>query len=228
MRYLLFILLFSFIFITKGQVAADSSETVMLEVQVFDEDSVTPINNAGIKIIGIDGSSNSYTADSLGFIAIKLKSDLTYSIIASKNNYLNGKNKLSTKENLNKKNYSLQFYLEKIKTIGCSFFPKFNFLENQLDREYKNYEEDDFDVVVDVLEENPNIVLELTAVKSKNEPEKISKKRAEKIIKELVAQGIEKDRLVFKDGGIGEKEEDNRYVVFKVLKTDYVSKKMKK
>ena len=78
--------------------------------------------------------------------------------------------------------------------------------------------------------ENPAIVLELTAVRSKNEPKKISKKRAEKIINELVAQGIEKDRLVFKDGGIGEneKEEDNRYVIFRIIKTDYVSKEENK
>ena len=65
---------------------------------------------------------------------------------------------------------------------------------------------------------------------SKKELANLSKKRAEKIINELVAKGIEKDRLVFKDGGIGEneKEEDNSYVVFKVVKTDYVSKTVKK
>ena len=230
MRYLLFILLLNFTFIVKGQEATDTSEAVMLEVRVFDEDSVTPINNTGIKIVGIDGSSNSYTTDSLGFIAVKLKSDLTYAIIVSKEKYLNGKYRLNTKEKIDKKKYSLQFYLEKIKTIGCPFFSKFYFYENQLEKKNKNYEEADFMIVVDVLKENTSIVLELTAVRSKNEPKKISKKRAEKIINELVAKGIEKDRLVFKDGGIGEneKEEDNRYVIFKVLKTDYVSKGSKK
>lgn len=227
-KFLLFILLCCFTFIIKGQEATDTSETVMLEVRVFDEDSITPLDSVKVSIAGTDGSSSSYTTDSLGFIAIKLKPELAYSIIVTKSNYLNGKSKLYTRKN--QKIYSLQFYLEKIKTLGCFPFPKFDYSENNYERIHKNSEDDCLSATYGVMVENPTIVLELIAVRSKNESKKISKKRAEKIIKELVAQGIEKDRLVFKDGGIGEneKEEDNRYIVFRVIKTDYVPNSSKK
>jgi len=197
---------------------------------VFDEDSITPLDSVKISIVGTDLSQKTYFTDNHGFISIELKLEIAYVIIARKNNFLIGKNKLNTKENQDKKKYSLQFYLEKIKTLGCFPSPIFYFSENQFERIYKNFEVDYLLIIYDIMLENPNIVFELIAVRSKNETKKISKKRVEKIINELVAQGIEKDRLVFKDGGIGEneKDEDNRYVVFKVVKTDYVSKGSKK
>lgn len=230
MRYLFFILLLNFTFITKGQEVIDSSQTVMLEVQVFDEDSITPLDSVKISVIGTDLSQKTYFTDNHGFIAIELKLEIAYVIIARKYNYLIGKNKFATKENLDKRKYSLQFYLEKIKTLGCFASPIYRFSENNYERTYENSESNNLSVIYDIMIENPTIVLEFIAFKSKNEPENISKKRVQKIINELVAQGIEKDRLVFKDGGIGEneKEEDNRYVVFRIIKTDYVSKDSKK
>lgn len=229
-KLLLFILLCCFTFITKGQEATDTSETVMLEVRVFDEDSITPLDSVKVSIAGTDGSTRTFFTDSIGFITIELNPEIAYAIHAIKNTYLNGKNKLNTKENQDKKKYSLQFYLKKIKTLECFPFPKFDYSENNYERIHENSEGDCLSAVYDIMIENPAIVLELTAVRSKNEPKKISKKRAEKIINELVAQGIEKDRLVFKDGGIGEneKEEDNRYVIFRIIKTDYVSKEENK
>lgn len=229
-KFLLFILLLSFTFISKGQEVIDSSETVMLEVRVFDEDSVTPLDSVKVSIYGTDGSTRTFFTDSIGFITIELSHEIAYAIHVIKNTYLNGKSKLDTRKNQNKKKYISTFYLEKIKTTGCFPFPKFDYSENIHERIHKNSEKDCLSATYGVMVENPTIVLELIAVRSKNEQKKISKKRAEKIINELVAQGIEKDRLVFKDGGVGEneKEEDNRYVVFKVLKTDYVSKGSKK
>jgi len=229
-KFLLFILLCCFTFITKGQEITDTSETVMLKVRVFDEDSVTPLDSVKISIVGTDLSQKTYFTDSQGFISIELKLEIAYVIIAIKNDYLNGKKKLFLKKSSFNKNNSLQFYLEKVRTLECFLFPTFHYLENQIEREFKGAEEDSLLILGSYIYDNPNIVFELTAFRSNNEPKKISKKRAEKIIKELVAQGIEKDRLVFKDGGIGEneKEEDNRYVIFRIIKTDYVSKKTKK
>lgn len=229
-KFLLFILLLSFTFITKGQEVIDSSETVMLEVRVFDEDSITPLDSVKISIVGTDLSQKTYFTNKQGFISIELKLEIAYVIIAIKNDYLNGKKKLFLKKSSFNKNNELQFYLEKVRTLVCFLFPKFHYLENQAEREFKGTEEDSLLVFGSYFYNNPTIVLELIAVRSKTESKKISKKRAEKIINELVAQGIEKDRLVFKDGGIGEneKEEDNRYIVFRVIKTDYVSNSSKK
>mgnify|MGYP006193514451 CR=1 FL=1 len=229
-KFLLFILLCCFTFITKGQEVTDTSETVMLEVRVFDEDSITPLDSVKISIVGTDLSQKTYFTNKQGFISIELKLEIAYVIIAIKNDYLNGKKKLFLKKSSFNKNNELQFYLEKVRTLVCFLFPKFHYLENQAEREFKGTEEDSLLVFGSYIYNNPTFVLELTAVRSENEPKKISKKRAEKIINELVAEGIEKDRLVFKDGGIGEneKEEDNRYIVFRVIKTDYVPNSSKK
>ncbi|MDT8413190.1 MAG: hypothetical protein RQ875_12045 [Vicingaceae bacterium] len=229
-KFLLFILLFSFTFISKGQEVIDSSETAMLEVQVFDEDSVTPLDSVKISIVGTDGSGRYFFTDSVGFVTIKLKPNTNYSLFIKKYGYMVGRGKESTISENFKDKYVHSYYLSKIITCGVPF-PKILFLENNISRIKTNHEEhDSISYLHDILIDNPTIVLELIAVRSKNEPEKISQKRADKIIKELVAEGIEKDRLIFKDGGIGEneKEEDNRYVVFKVIKTDYVSKGSKK
>ncbi len=229
-KFLLFILLLSFTFITKGQEATDTSETVMLEVRVFDEDSITPLDSVKISIVGTDGSGRYFFTDSIGFIAIKLKSNINYSLFIKKDNYMIGRGKESTIGEKFKDKYTHFYYLSKLISCGPSF-PKILFLENNISRIKNNKEEyDSILYLYDILIDNPTIVLELIAVRSKNESKKISEKRAEKIINELVAQGIEKDRLVFKDGGIGEneKEEDNRYIVFRVIKTDYVPNSSKK
>src|SRR5690606_19963420 len=146
-------------------------------------------------------------------------------------NYLLSKGDFSTiQEDEKIKSFFLEFHLQPACITKSDNNLKLFYKENDLIPFIKNSNELPINILFDILIENPTIVLELTAVRSKNEPKKISKKRAEKIINELVAQGIEKDRLVFKDGGIGEneKEEDNRYVIFRIIKTDYVSKKTKK
>ena len=219
-----------FTFITKGQEVTDTSETVMLEVRVFDEDSITPLDSVKISIVGTDGSGRNFFTDSIGFITIKLKSNTNYSFFIKKDGYMVGRGKESTISENFKDKYVHYYYLSKMITCGVPF-PKILFLENNISRIKTNNEEhDSISYLHNILIENPTIVIELIAVRSKNESKKISKKRAEKIINELVAQGIEKDRLVFKDGGIGEneKEEDNRYVVFRVIKTDYVPNSSKK
>ena len=229
-KFLLLILLLSFTFTTKGQEATDTSQTAMLEVNVFDEDSITPLDSVKISIVGTDGSGRYFFTDSVGFVTIKLKSNTNYSFFIKKDSYMVGRGKESTISENFKDKYVHSYYLSKMITCGVPL-PKILFVENNISRLKNNNEEyDSISYLHDILIENPSIVLELIAFKSKNESKKISKKRAEKIINELVAKGVEKDRLVFKDGGIGEneKEEDNRYVVFKVLKTDYVSKGSKK
>lgn len=231
MRYLLFILLLSITFITKGQEVIDSSETVMLEVQVFDLESKLPISEASVKITNSLETSNEYITDSLGFLKIEVQKGHEFTIIASKMNYLLSKGDFSTiQEDEKTKSFFLEFHLQPACITKSEYNSKLFYKENDLIPFIKNTIESPFELISDILKENPTIVLELTAVRSKNEPKKISKKRAEKIINELVAEGIEKNRLVFKDGGIGEneKEEDNRYVVFRVIKTDYVSKGSKK
>lgn len=137
MRYLLFILLLSFTFISKGQEATDTSQTVILEVQVFDEDSVTPLDSVKISIVGTDLSQKTYFTDSQGFISIELKLEIAYVIIVIKNDYLNGKKKLFLKKSSFNKNNSLQFYLEKVRTLECFLFPTFHYLENQTEENLK-------------------------------------------------------------------------------------------
>lgn len=230
-KFLLFILLLSFTFISKGQEVIDSSETAMLEVQVFELESKLPINKANIKITNSLGVSNEYVTDSLGFLKIFVQKGYEFTIIASKINYLLSKGDFSTiHEDKKTKSFFFEFHLQPACTPKSEYYSKLFYKENDLIPFIKNSNELPINILFDILKENPTIVIKLTAVRSKNESKKISEKRAEKIINELVAKGIEKDRLVFKDGGIGEneKEEDNRYVVFKVLKTDYVSKGSKK
>lgn len=230
-KFLLFILLCCFTFITKGQEVTDTSETVMLEMQVFDLERKTAINKANIKITNSLGVSNEYVTDSLGFLKIKVKKGHEFTIIASKMNYLLSKGDFSTiQEDEKTKSFFFEFHLQPACTPKSKYYSKLFYKENDLIPFIKNSNELPINILFDILIENPTIVLELIAVSSIDEPKKISKKRAQKIIKELVAQGIEKDRLVFKDGGIGdnEKEEDNRYIVFRVIKTDYVPNSSKK
>ncbi|MCW8897235.1 MAG: hypothetical protein OQJ96_10700 [Flavobacteriales bacterium] len=229
MRYLLFILLLNFTFITKGQEVIDSSETVMLEVQIFNEATLNPLNEAEISIIGTDGSKRIFFTDSIGIAYTPLNTQVTYSYTINKKDFSNKTDTISIIGNGIRNSYLRKYYLTEA-FICFIELPKLLFHNNTTNLIALPNENDSFSLMVSIMNENPTLVVECIAYQSKKELANLSKKRAEKIINELVAKGIEKDRLVFKDGGIGEneKEEDNSYVVFKVVKTDYVSKTVKK
>jgi|TARA_R100000750_G_scaffold31043_1_gene19744 hypothetical protein len=229
MRYLFFILLLNFTFITKGQEVIDSSETVMLEVQIFNEATLNPLNEAEISIIGTDGSKRIFFTDSIGIAYTPLNTQVTYSYTINKKDFSNKTDTISIIGNGIRNSYLRKYYLTEA-FICFIELPKLLFHNNTTNLIALPNENDSFSLMVSIMNENPTLVVECIAYQSKKELANLSKKRAEKIINELVAQGIEKDRLVFKDGGIGEneKEEDNRYVIFRIIKTDYVSKEENK
>ncbi|MBQ21618.1 MAG: hypothetical protein CMD31_12760 [Flavobacteriales bacterium] len=219
----------NFTFITKGQEVIDSSETVMLEVQIFNEATLNPLNEAEISIIGTDGSKRIFFTDSIGIAYTPLNTQVTYSYTINKKDFSNKTDTISIIGNGIRNSYLRKYYLTEA-FICFIELPKLLFHNNTTNLIALPNENDSFSLMVSIMNENPTLVVECIAYQSKKELANLSKKRAEKIINELVAQGIEKDRLVFKDGGIGEneKEEDNRYVIFRIIKTDYVSKEENK
>lgn len=228
-KFLLFILLCCFTFIIKGQEVTDTSETVMLEVRVFNEATLNPLNEVEVSIIGTDGSKRNFFTDSIGIAYIPINLQVIYSYTINKQDFSNKTDTISIIGNSIQNNYFRKYYLTEA-FICFIELPKLLFHNNTTNLIALPNENELFSRMVNIMNENPTIVVECIAYQSKKEIANLSKKRAEKIIKELVAQGIEKDRLVFKDGGIGEneKEEDNRYIVFRVIKTDYVPNSSKK
>lgn len=137
---------------------------------------------------------------------------------------------------------------------GCRWFSAINFKKNQTkydtlspknidsvtDNIANYYPEPNINLLQKALEDNPNIIVELSAhcAIGEKDPAQLSQKRAEKIKMELVERGVDPKRLVAKGYGISKllyteemlvKNKDdraylnsrNRRCVFKILSWDF-------
>lgn len=190
-------------------------------------------------IVGTDGSSREYVSDSLGqFPLIDLKHSTSYSTIVSKNGFLNAKGKETTIDCYDSKIMVHEYALAPV--MSCSLpipVPVYEF--NRSDLKDAKCDNNATKYIVDILTENPNIVVQLYGYRDSVENVTVSRERAVNFRLNLIKLGIEEDRIKLKDVGIREVANDyqwhdgsdidlcdpRRVVLIKVLNTDYTPKK---
>ncbi len=240
------------------EVQVDSSNTDSL---IFNLDIITITNvdtkelltGVKIKIIGTDGSSQEFVSDSLGLITtINLKPNTSYSTVLEKKGYLNAKGKETTVGLTQSKNFIHEYGLQEIPGGGCRMLPRFYYHKNEItvfsefsseykfqDKEMEIDETNPIKYLVEIMIENPTIVIGVWGYRDESEKNKTSKIRAKTIVKYMVKLGIDKDRFEINDGGVldfkpklrknkewSEKrlEQENRTVHIKVIRDDYIKK----
>ena len=166
----------------------------IVEGTVSDEDG-NPISDAKLRIVGSDGTNSKLNARRDGTYKIKLNKDVKYVMLATARGHLNDKVQWDTKGLKDSKTYTMNFALNPI-----SRPVKMENVFYEFGRwEITKASEAELERLVKLLNDNPNITIELSAhtdMKGTDEfNNELSQKRAQSCCDYLVAHGIEKERL---------------------------------
>ena len=154
-----------------------------------------PIADAKLRIVGSDGTNSRVNARRDGAYKIKLNKEVKYVMLATARGYLNAKEQWDTKGLKDSKTYTLDFALSPI-----SRPVKMENIFYEFGRwELTQASEKEMDGLIKLLNDNPNITIELSAhtdMKGNEEfNQELSQKRAQACCDYLIKKGIEKERL---------------------------------
>ncbi len=154
-----------------------------------------PIADAKLRLVGNDGTNSKMTARRDGTFKTKINKDAKYVLLASARGYLNQSATLNTYDLKDSKTYEEKFTLAPISkpvTMDNIFyeFGKWDLTPAS---------ETGLQLLVKLLNDNPNITIELSAhtdfVGDSVSNTTLSEKRAQSVVNYLIKSGIEKERL---------------------------------
>lgn len=153
------------------------------------------ISDAMIRIIGDDGTNTRLNVRRDGTYKVKINRDVHYVMLCTARGYLNSKELFQTLNLQDSKTYEINFALSPISRPVQMDNVFYEFGSYQLTSE----SETALLQLVKLLEDNPNITIELSAhtdmVGDEAHNNTLSKQRAESCVKFLIQHGIEKERL---------------------------------
>lgn len=165
--------------------------------QVNDQETQTPVANAKVRLAGSDGSLQTGTTNDKGVFRFMLKPNTDYVAVTNEKGYLNGKLKVSTRGKTESEDMRVSvpmnaIAIEKPITIPNIFY---NFNSWELRPESKEA----LDALVELLNENPGLVIELgahtDAVGTLEYNYELSQRRAQAVVNYLIEHGIPTARL---------------------------------
>ena len=159
------------------------------------DEAGNPISDAKLRLVGSDGTNSKLSARRDGTYKIKLKKDVKYVMLVTSRGYLNDKEKWDTKGLKDSKTYTMNFVLNPI-----SRPVKMDNIFYEFGRwELTKASETELEKLVKLLNDNPNITIELSAHTDMKGNEsfnnELSQKRAQSCCDYLIQHGIEKERL---------------------------------
>lgn len=174
-----------------------------LSVRVTTVDNVTgaPIPKADITVTSDDGTITYLATDSTGLAAMEVMPQQEYVFVAENKRYLKGKGTISTYREKSDRVFEVQIEMQPIDqsiVIPNIYFDlgKWDLRQDAMD----NLKE-----VLEILNDNPNIAIELSAhtdmIGNDRANLELSEKRAQSVVYYLISQGIYWDRLVSKGYG---------------------------
>ena len=162
---------------------------------VVNDEQDEPIADAKLRIVGSDGTNSKVNAHRDGTYKIKLQRDVKYVMLATARGYLNDKTQWDTKGLKDSKTYTKDFALSPI-----SRPVKMENIFYEFGRwELTKASAEELLKLVKLLQDNPNITIELSAhtdlVGNDAFNQELSQKRAQSCCDFLTKHGIEKERL---------------------------------
>jgi peptidoglycan-associated lipoprotein len=153
------------------------------------------LSDASLRLIGNDGTNIKTQIRRDGTYRLKLQKDTRYAMLATSRGYLNMKHIFTTDGLTDSHTYKQDFNLSPISKpvkMGNIFF-KFGSWELTPDSE------DGLNALVKLLNDNPNITIEMAAhtdmVGNNAANQELSLKRAQSVVNYLIKAGVEKERL---------------------------------
>ena len=184
-----------------------------LEGIVKDVETNEPLAGALIKLIGTDGSSAEATTDASGnFFFVEngpdryIKENTSYSLVVSKQKYLNAKGKETTVGLDKSKKFFHEYALQPFQDVVIKL-PLIEYEYNKAD--LRPNSKDSLDYLYNIMTENPTIIIQLRSHTdfrgSAPYNQRLSQRRAQSCVDYLVKEkGIHPDRIKAK--GMGEAE----------------------
>ncbi len=173
--------------------------------EVRDDKTDALLVNTRVKSIGSDGITIETTTGEDGAFRFMLKPNTDYVFVASRENYLNGKERETTKGQDKSTDFRTTIYLSNIlETIELSNSNVFyDFAKWDLRPEAMV----SLDKLIETLTDNPTITIELMAHTDARDSEEfnldLSQKRAQSVVDYLIERGIDPARLSAKGYGEG-------------------------
>ncbi len=176
---------------------------ISLKGYVINDKNHAYLSDVDVEISGSDGTTMRTKTNSSGMFNVKLHENVDYIIITSKKMFLKATGSISTKGvKQDGKVFEIEIYMKP--SVGLVQIPniRYDFNDTTLREESKVA----LDELIQILNINPNVVIELRANTdyrgSKESNIKLSQGRANSVVAYLVAHGINKKRLIAK--GMGE------------------------
>ena len=162
---------------------------------VKDEKTGTPITASTVQLIASDGSSLQAETGKSGDFKFALKPNVDYIFLASKDGYLNGKERETTKGQEKSRDFMVTILLTAIdKPIELP-----NILYDFGKYDLRPESMVSLDKLVETLNDNPKVTIELMSHTDSRDTEeynqKLSQQRAQVVVDYLIQRGIAADRL---------------------------------
>lgn len=174
--------------------------TVQIEGYVSDVEEYA-IENAVVRIVGKDGLNMKVPVKADGSYKVELARDISYVMMAEAPNFLNQYFELKTSEEEKNETYYVDFYLSPVDKPVVVENIFYDFDKATLRPESKEA----LDQLIKLLNENPNVTIELgahTDRKGSDEyNEKLAQRRAQSVVDYLIEAGIDNERLTAKGYG---------------------------
>ncbi len=168
---------------------------------IKDEKTGEVIPMAGVQLIASDGTTVRVESSDAGEFRFILKQDVDYIFLASKQGYLNGKEKETTRG----QDKSREFLTTIVMTSIDRPIELPNILYDFGKWDLRPESMVSLDKLVETLNDNPNVTIELMSHTDSRDTEEynmdLSQKRAQSVVDYLIQKGIEPDRLLAKGYG---------------------------
>lgn len=171
---------------------------------VRDEKTNLALAGSTVKSIGSDGITIEATTNEVGAFRFMLKPNTDYVFIASRDRYLNGKERETTKGLEKSTDFQTTIYLSPVDQVIELENIFYDFARWELRPESMVTLDD----LVETLNDNPNVTIELRSHTDSRgtdaDNDLLSQRRAQSVVNYLISKGIAPDRLQAK--GFGESE----------------------
>lgn len=154
-----------------------------------------PLGDAVIKLVGDNGTIANIKTKKNGTYSYPIEKDTKYVILATCRGFLNSKKDLTVGDSEKSENFTTDFSLTSVSRPVKMDNIFYEFGSAKLTPESNN----GLDALVKLLNDNPNITIEISAhtdyIGSEDANKKLSEERAKSVVDYLLAKGIDSDRL---------------------------------
>lgn len=176
--------------------------TITVQIEGFVNDvEEYPVENATVRIVGRDGLNAKVLTKKDGSYHVELERDIKYVMMASAQGYLNQNFELHTSAEEKSETYIVDFFLSPISKPVVIENIFYDFDKATLRPESKEA----LDVMIKMLNDNPNVTIELGAHTDRKGSDKynerLAQRRAQSVVDYLIAAGIDTARLEAKGYG---------------------------